>query len=170
MIFAFFDRYWTTNRQITMHVMGDEATEQALRAIEAAIAKHGMSDHRPVFVHATYMRPDQIKRMRAVGAIPSFLLSSLYPAGDAVYTLWGPERAAQSVATQSIVKDGMHFTLSHDAPVAPQPNVIGLIWAAVNRITKSGRVIGPDERLSPYDALRGVTSEAAYQIKEEKTY
>jgi predicted amidohydrolase YtcJ len=166
---AFLDKYWTSSLQINAHMNGDAAAEQALVAIEKAVKKHGMSDHRPVFVHATYMRPDQIKRMRAVGAIPSFLLSSLYPAGDAVYTLWGPERAAQSVATQSVVKDGMHFTLSHDAPVAPQPNVIGLIWAAVNRITKSGRVIGPDERLSPYDALRGVTSEAAYQIKEEKT-
>jgi hypothetical protein len=62
-------------------------------------------------------------------------------------------------------KLALHFTISHDAPAVPQPNVIGLILAAVNRITKSGRVIGPDERLSPYGALRGVTSEAAYQIK-----
>jgi hypothetical protein len=40
--------------------------------------------------------------------------------------------------------------------------------AAVNRRTASGRVIGPAERISPYDALRAVTVMAAYQIKEEK--
>jgi hypothetical protein len=41
--------------------------------------------------------------------------------------------------------------------------------AAVNRITLSGKVLGPDQRISPYDALRAVTSMAAYQLKEEKT-
>jgi hypothetical protein len=30
-------------------------------------------------------------------------------------------------------------------------------------------VIGPAERISPYDALRAVTAMAAYQIKEEKS-
>jgi predicted amidohydrolase YtcJ len=30
-------------------------------------------------------------------------------------------------------------------------------------------VVGPDERIPPYDALRAVTSTAAYQLKEEKT-
>jgi len=30
-------------------------------------------------------------------------------------------------------------------------------------------VVGPDERVSPYDGLRAVTAMAAYQIKEEKT-
>jgi predicted amidohydrolase YtcJ len=30
-------------------------------------------------------------------------------------------------------------------------------------------VIGPDERISPYDGLRAVTAVAAYQLKEEAT-
>jgi predicted amidohydrolase YtcJ len=44
-----------------------------------------------------------------------------------------------------------------------------LVDAAVNRRTASGRVIGPAERISPYDALRAVTVMGAYQIKEEKS-
>jgi predicted amidohydrolase YtcJ len=39
----------------------------------------------------------------------------------------------------------------------------------VNRRTPSGRVIGPDQRIPPYAALRAVTATAAWQIKEEKT-
>ena len=35
--------------------------------------------------------------------------------------------------------------------------------------SSSGAVIGPDERVPPYAALRAVTATAAYQIKEEKT-
>ena len=60
-----FDRWWTSKVQINMHMNGDAAAEQALRAIEKAIRKHGMADHRPVFIHASYLRPDQIQIGRA---------------------------------------------------------------------------------------------------------
>ena len=39
----------------------------------------------------------------------------------------------------------------------------------MNRRTPSGRVIGPDQRIPPYAALRAVTATAAWQIKEEQT-
>jgi hypothetical protein len=44
-----------------------------------------------------------------------------------------------------------------------------IVDAAVNHLTNSGKLVAPDERISPYDALRAVTAMAAYQIKEEKT-
>ena len=166
---AAFDRYWTSNVQINMHMNGDAAAEQALVAIEKAIAKHGMADHRPVFIHATYLRPDQIKRLKAVGAVPSFLTTGLIPGGDAVLKLWGPERAAGSMAAVTMLNAGIPFTLSHDAPVSPQPWVLALVDAAVNRRSASGVVIGPDQRVSAYQGLRAVTANAAWQIKEEKT-
>ncbi|MCX6322706.1 MAG: amidohydrolase [Sphingobacteriales bacterium] len=167
-IFSFFDKYWKTNMQINMHVNGDEAIEQALRATEAAIKKHGMSDHRPVFVHCSYARPDQIARMKAVGAIPSFLSFGLYGQGDEVEIIWGTKRASNGMAAQSMLKAGVPFTLSHDAPITP-PMIMPQIWAAVNRVTSSGKVLGADQRVSPYQALQAVTSAAAYQIKEEKS-
>ncbi len=167
-IFSFFDKYWKTNMQINMHVMGDEAIEQALRAIEAAVKKHGMSDHRPVFVHCGYARPDQIARMKAVGAIPSFLSIALYVQGDEIEILWGAKRASNGMAMQSMLKAGVPFTLSHDAPISA-PMIMPLISAAVNRVTNTGKLIGADQRISPYQALQAVTSAAAYQIKEEKS-
>jgi hypothetical protein len=63
----------------------------------------------------------------------------------------------------------MPFTFSHDAPVSPVPSILELVDAGVNRIAPSGAVLGPDERVSAYVALRAVTAMAAYQIKEEKT-
>lgn len=39
----------------------------------------------------------------------------------------------------------------------------------MNRLSGTGQVVGPDERISPYDALRAVTATAAYQLKEEDT-
>jgi len=133
------------------------------------IKKKGWSDHRPVFIHASYLRPDQIQRIKAVGAVPSFLVASISSGGDAVERFWGPERAAKAAGAQTFQTAGLPYTLSHDAPVSPQPTILGLVDAAVNRRTASGRVIGPAERISTYDALRAVTVMAAYQIKEEKT-
>ena len=169
MLEATFDKYWTGNVQINMHMNGDAAAEQALRAIEKMVARHGMADHRPVFVHASYVRPDQIRRMKAVGAVPTFLTSGIIPGGDAVVKLWGPERATASLAAVSMLKAGIPFSFSHDAPVSPQPWVLALVDAGVNRRSASGQVIGPDQRVTPYQALRAVTANAAWQIKEEKT-
>jgi len=163
------ERFWNTGIQINMHMNGDAAADQALRVIEAVVKKKGWSDHRPVFIHASYLRPDQIQRIKAIGAVPSFLVASISSAGDAVERLWGPERAAHAAAANSFQAAGLPYTLSHDAPVSPQPTILGLVDAAVNRRTASGRVIGPAERISPYDALRAVTVMAAYQIKEEKS-
>ncbi|MCF8133228.1 MAG: amidohydrolase [Synechococcus sp. Tobar2m-G35] len=166
---AAFRRWWQSPVQLNLHMNGDAAAEQALRVIETVVASQGMADHRPVFIHASYLRPDQIQRLKAVGGVPSFLTSGLIPGGETVVKLWGPERAAQAMAARSMERNGIPFTFSHDAPVSPQPWVLALVDAGVNRRTPSGLVIGPEERVSPYQALRAVTANAAWQIKEERT-
>lgn len=166
---AAFRRWWQSPVQLNLHMNGDAAAEQALRVIETVVASQGMADHRPVFIHASYLRPDQIQRLKAVGGVPSFLTTGLIPGGETVVKLWGPERAAQAMAARSMERNGIPFTFSHDAPVSPQPWVLALVDAGVNRRTPSGLVIGPEERVSPYQALRAVTANAAWQIKEERT-
>jgi predicted amidohydrolase YtcJ len=166
---AAFDKYWTANLQIHMHMLGDAAADQALRAIEKAKKKYGMRDHRPVFIHAPVLRPDQLARIKAVGAIPTFLTTTLPKGGDSIAVLWGPQRTAFANPANTFEKRGMPFTFSHDAPVTPIPSVLALIDAGVNRTSASGKVLGPDERVSPYVGLRAVTAMAAFQIKEEKT-
>ena len=166
---AIFEKYWPTELQIHMHMNGDAAADQALAAIAKAIKKHGMHDHRPVFVHASWLRGDQIEKMKACGAIPSFLTAGIIPGGDAVVKLWGPERSAGAMASRTFLRAGLPFTYSHDAPVSPVPSILALVDAGVNRLSGSGKVVGPDERVAAYDALRAVTSTAAYQLKEEKT-
>jgi predicted amidohydrolase YtcJ len=45
-----------------------------------------------------------------------------------------------------------------------------IVDAGVNRIAAgSGRVVGPNERVTPYQGLRAVTAFSAYQVHEEKT-
>ena len=60
----------------------------------------------------------------------------------------------------------MKLTLHHDAPIAHW-GMLPVVDAAVNRVTSSGRLLGPEERITPYEALRAVTKDAAWQYFEE---
>ncbi len=164
-----FDQFWKTGIQINMHMNGDAAAEQALKAVERAEKLHGVHDSRPVFIHATYMRPDQIERMKKAGAFPTFTVGSLPLGGEAAVYFWGEKRAAASMPMNTLEKMGIKFSLNHDAPILPRPDVLALVDAAVNRTTATGQVVGPDERISPYVALKAVTAYPAFQIKEEAT-
>jgi predicted amidohydrolase YtcJ len=42
-------------------------------------------------------------------------------------------------------------------------------WAAANRITRGGAEIGPEQRVSAYEALKGITINSAYAYFEEDT-
>ena len=42
-----------------------------------------------------------------------------------------------------------------------------VIWTATNRISRSGEIIGKNERLTPYEALKCITEWSAYQHFEE---
>ena len=60
----------------------------------------------------------------------------------------------------------MIVTSHSDAPVV-LPNLIRVMSATVNRTSRSGQVMGPDERLTPLDALKAVTIWGAYSHFEE---
>ncbi|MFN7626893.1 MAG: amidohydrolase, partial [Pirellula sp.] len=164
---AVFEKYWASDLQIHMHMNGDAAADQALSAIAKAVKKHGMRDHRPVFVHATWLRVDQIEKIKTFGAIPSFLTAGITTGGDAVVKMWGQERSSGAMASRTFLRSGLPFTYSHDAPVSPVPSILALVDAGVNRLSGSGQVVGPEETIPPYHALRAVTAMAAYQLKEE---
>ena len=56
----------------------------------------------------------------------------------------------------------------HDAPVA-FPDSMRVLSATVTRRTRSGQVLGPDQRVTPLEALKAMTLWAARQHFEEGT-
>lgn len=62
----------------------------------------------------------------------------------------------------------MFFTTHHDAPVA-NPDSIRVLAATVNRTTRTGDVLGPDQRVDPLTALKAMTLWPAYQYLEEES-
>jgi predicted amidohydrolase YtcJ len=160
---AAFEHRW----QLLMHNNGDAASDQMIRAVTEAAARFGNDDRRTVAIHAQTVREDQLDAFQKLGIIPSFFGMHTFYWGDwhRDVTL-GPERAARISPAQSARRRGMIFTQHHDAPVA-LPSAVVVLDAVVNRTTRSGQVLGPEQRLSVYDGLRSLTVWGAYQYFEE---
>ena len=157
---AFVDEAYKNGWQILVHCNGDAAADQFIRAARLATAKHGPGDRRPVMIHAQTVREDQLDAMKELGIIPSFFGMHAYYWGDWHRdSVLGPERASQISPAGSALKRGMVFTQHHDAPVA-LPSAIMVLFSQVNRVTRSGQVLGPDQRVSAIDAIRSITIHA----------
>ncbi|WP_228146150.1 amidohydrolase [Acinetobacter sp. ANC 4648] len=162
------DLAFTHHWQILAHANGDAAIDQYIQTITAATQKYGKEDRRNVIIHAQTIREDQLDSAQKLGLIPSFFSLHTYYWGDwHRFETLGPERASRISPTGSALRRGMIFTEHHDAPVIP-PHSMMTIDATVNRVTRSGYVLGEDQKVSPYIALKSVTDWAAFQYFEEK--
>jgi predicted amidohydrolase YtcJ len=60
----------------------------------------------------------------------------------------------------------IHFTNHNDYIVTPMDQLF-TVWSAVNRISRTGRIIGADQRISAEQALKAITLDGAWQYGEE---
>lgn len=159
---------FSKNITAQLHVNGDAAIDQALRVI-GKLRQEGIykPELRATLIHVQNSRPDHISKIKDIGIIPSYFSAHVYLWGDWHYSsVFGPERAA-FISPANAAKDaGITFTIHHDAPVTP-PDLMTGVYAAVNRITRSGMVLGPEQRIKVIDALKAITINAAYQYHEE---
>lgn len=159
---------FSNNVTAQLHVNGDAAIDQALRVI-GKLKEEGIykPELRATLIHVQNSRSDHIAKIKAIGLIPSYFSSHVYLWGDWHYqSVFGPERAA-FISPAKAAKDAeIIFTIHHDAPVTP-PDLITGVYSAVNRTTRSGMVLGPEQRIAVLDALKAITINAAYQYHEE---
>lgn len=154
--------------QIFSHCNGDASVDMMIAAHRNAEKVLGKVDanRRTVIIHSQIMRPDQMVAYKALGLLPSFFTNHVYYWGDIHLANLGPQRAAYISPLASAFKAGVPATNHTDAIVTPVDPMF-LVWTAVNRVTRSGKVLGPDERLTPYQALKALTLNGAYTYFEE---
>ena len=157
-------RYADLNIPIMAHANGDAAADMLIKAVtDADIA----SDHRTVMIHAQTVREDQLDKMKELGIIPSYFSTHTFYWGDWHRdSVFGEERAMRISPTKSSLDRKMPFTVHNDAPVVP-PDMIRLLWSTTNRKTRSGKVLGDEQKISTYEALKAITINAAYQHFED---
>ncbi len=152
--------------QVFVHVNGDAAIQELIDGVRA-VGQAGKPLHRTIAIHSQTARIDQLKAMKDLDIEPSFFAAHTFYWGDwhREVTLGLPR--AEHISPQRDAFDlGLRPTIHNDSPVVP-PDMIRLIWSAVTRRTRSNDILGPEERVTPYEALMEVTSNAAYELHEE---
>lgn len=151
---------------VLVHANGDAAIDMMMDGFEIALSEAPNPDHRAVIIHAQMMHKDQLDRAKALGLVPSFFSAHPYFWGDWHRQILGEDRAKNISPIRWAIDRNIPFTIHNDAPIVP-PDMMFLVWVTVNRQTRSGYVLGPQQRTTAYEALYAITMGSAYQYFEE---
>jgi predicted amidohydrolase YtcJ len=151
--------------QVFIHANGDATIDQAIEAVENA-GITAASDRRTVMVHSQFQRPDQLDKYVQLGISPSYFTNHTYFWGDVHVRNIGREKAAFISPIKAAKAKGIVFSNHTDFNVTPLDPFF-VLWTAMARQSRSGAIIGPDQRVDAYTALQGLTTGPAWQLFEE---
>lgn len=155
-------------KQLLAHCNGDAASEQFLNAYEKAVEElDSMDELRPVMIHCQTVRNDQLDRMARLQMLASVFVGHVWYWGDIHRKNLGYERGEHISPVKDALDRNVIVTFHQDAPVT-KPNMLHSVWCAVNRVSRQGRLIGSEQKITVYEALKAVTIHGAYQYFEEK--
>lgn len=151
---------------IGTHAIGDRAMEVMFEAYEA----NGVTPQdRWALEHAQVLAPDLLERFAATGVVLSMQLSFATSDMGFAEAALGPERARWAYAWKSALDAGVPMAGGSDFAI----DVLNPLWGLQRVVTRSeltGQPEGgwhPEERLSLEQALKLITSGAAYASLEE---
>jgi predicted amidohydrolase YtcJ len=151
---------------LNLHANGDAAIDMFLRAHEFAAAEDPSKDRHVTVIHSQFVRPDQLEKYSHYQITPSLYTLHTYYFADAHIANRGKEQASSISPMRAAIDAGLHPTNHTDFVVAPLDQLF-MVWSAVNRVSRSGEVIGPDQRISPLEAVKAITIDAALHYGEE---
>jgi predicted amidohydrolase YtcJ len=152
--------------QSTFHANGDGAIDMCIKAHEFASNGNPAKERRTTIIHSQFVRQDQLDKYVEYKMIPSLYTEHTFFFADAHIKNRGLEQASFISPMKTAISKGLKPTNHTDFNVAPIDQMM-VVWTAVNRVSRNGEVIGADERISPYQALQAITTNAAYQYFEE---
>ncbi len=154
--------WWDAGYDIHIHCNGSGGLTVILDTLEVLEAKSPRGNRRIVIEHFGVSTSAQAARIARLGAVVSanpfyfYSMADKYAAGNL-----GAERADELVRLGSLRANHVRFGLHSDFTMAPIDPLL-LAWIAANRVTADGKPRGVGERVPVYDALKGITSNAAY--------
>ncbi len=163
---AIYEKAFKNNWQILTHANGDAAMDQMIRTMKPLAEKYGNEDRRNVLIHGQYVREDQLDSFQKLEVIASLFPLHTFYWGDWHKEIIGDSLGNKISPMRTALNKGLRVTIHTDAPVA-LPNLMRMVGISVERKSRSGAVIGANEKLTPYEAIQAITSWSAYQHFEE---
>jgi len=149
-----------------IHALGDAAVDQAILALQQLPRQGAQALRQTQLIHVQQLQEDQLDQLADLNVSLTFQVAHNYYFGDFHREqIYGPLRTARLNPARSALDRGLSVSIHHDSPVHPIDQFT-LIWAAVNRATRSGAVIGPEQRITVMEALQASTIGPAYQFFE----
>jgi predicted amidohydrolase YtcJ len=149
--------------QLNVHAIGDRANREVLNVFEKAFkANPGKTDLRWRIEHAQHLDPADIPRFAKLGILAS--MQSIHATSDGPWLekKLGPERVKNGAYVwRSLIKSGARINNGTDVPVE-SIDPIANFYAAVSRMTNTGKRITPEQRMTRQEALASYTINNAY--------
>jgi predicted amidohydrolase YtcJ len=147
-----------------IHSNGDRAIDVAIEALQSLLAEAPRTGHGHRLEHVQMATSAHIAALAKLDVAVNLFINHVYYWGDVhAASTMGPEKAERLDPAKDVLDAGVTLALHSDAPVTPLDPLFSA-WCALSRTTSSGRVLGPDQRLTRFDALRAITTGPAQQI------
>lgn len=154
--------------QLVVHANGDQAIDDVIDAFEA-LDPQLVEGRRHRIEHCSILHDDQIARIAALGLSPSFLIGHVHYWGQAFRDeIFGPDKAALLDRTASCSAAGITWTVHSDEMVTAMEPLRCIENAVTRNLWREpGMVLAPDERVGIEQAIRSMTTDAAWQCHAE---
>jgi predicted amidohydrolase YtcJ len=153
---------------LNIHANGDAAIDAIIRAHEHAAKDDLEKDRRTTLIHAQFTRKDQISKYVKYNLHLSYYTLHTYYFAEAHIANRGERQAMYISPMRDSIDAGIHPTNHTDFVVVPLDQLF-MLWSAVNRVSRAGAEIGPDQRITPLEGLKTMTLWAAEQYGEQAT-
>jgi predicted amidohydrolase YtcJ len=151
--------------RIAIHANGDVTIDMVLQAYEKVLAKHPRPDTRFRIEHCSLVNPDLLRRIKALGVIPTPFWTYVYYHGEK-WKEYGPEKMQWMFAHKSFLDTGTPVPGASDYGPGPFEPLMA-IQSMVTRKDYNGNTWGLSQRVSVDEALRIGTINGAYASHEE---
>lgn len=151
--------------QIGIHANGDVTIDYVLNAYERVQRQWPRDDPRFRIEHCSLVNPDLLRRIKAIGAIPTPFYTYVYYHGNK-WVEYGPEKMRWMFAHRSFLDYGIPVAGASDYMPGPYEPMMAL-QSLVTRKDFTGRVWGPNQRVTVDQAIRICTLNGAHASFEE---
>jgi hypothetical protein len=153
--------------QVCVHAIGDRGNRVVLDAFEKAWGGKPRPDLRWRIEHAQVLSPRDLDRVPRLGVIASMQPTHATSDGPWAPDRVGPERMRGAYAWRTLLYAGCRIAAGSDFPVESHDPRKGLFAAIAREEEKGNRVFDRAQAMTPEEALRAFTLEAAYAAFEE---
>jgi len=151
--------------QIGTHANGDVGIDTTLRVYERLQKEAPRRDARYRLEHCTLVNDGLVRRIAALGAIPTPFSTYVYYHGEKM-RYYGEERLNRMFALRSFLDAGIRATQASDYPPGEFLPMMAL-QSEVTRTDTKGNVWGPKQKITVEEAIRVGTINGAYASFEE---